>query len=66
MITVYVFGNAPASPMPNNNRATISETKFQANPVAAVNADHHNTMRVSTLRGPITSPIQPDGISKAA
>ena len=61
-----VFGKAPASPTPNRKRATTSDAKFQARPVAAVNADHQRTMRVSTLRGPMTSPIQPLGISNAA
>src|SRR5688500_2409990 len=61
-----VFGNAPASPTPNRNRATNSDAKFQAAPVAAVKADHQITMRVRTLRGPNTSPIQPLGISNAA
>ena len=35
-------------------------------PVSAVNNDHHSTMRVMTLRGPIRSPSQPLGTSKAA
>jgi len=30
-----------------------------------VNADHHSTIRVRTLRGPTTSPSQPDGISNS-
>src|SRR5688572_32243386 len=61
-----IFGNAPASPTPKRNLATSSEEKFQASPVAIVKADHHNTMRVSTFRGPMTSPSQPLGISNAA
>ena len=61
-----MFGKAPASPTPNMKRTTSSETKFQAAPVSMVKADHHRTMRVSTLRGPVTSPSQPLGISNAA
>ena len=61
-----MFGNAPASPTPKRNRITRRDAKFQAVPVNAVNADHHNTMRAMTFRGPITSPSQPLGISKAA
>src|SRR5215831_5219890 len=61
-----VFGKAPASPAPKRNRNASSETKFQASPVAIVKADHHKTMRVRTLRGPIVSPSQPLGISKIA
>jgi hypothetical protein len=30
-----------------------------------VNVDHHSTMRVSTRRGPFTSPSHPDGISNS-
>src|SRR5688572_13249083 len=61
-----MLGNAPASPTPNRNRTTSSETKFQAAPVSIVNADHQRTMRVSTRRGPVTSPSHPLGISNAA
>ena len=61
-----MFGKAPASPTPKRKRAMINEAKFQAKPVAAVKADHHNTIRANTFRGPITSPSQPLGISKNA
>ncbi len=44
----------------------MSETAFQAHPVAAVNSDHQMTIRISTRRGPIRSPSQPPGISKTA
>ena len=30
-----------------------------------VKADHHNTIRVSTRRGPFTSPSQPEGTSNS-
>ena len=60
------FGKQPASPPPNRNRMTIMEAKFHAHPVAAVKNDHHNTTRISTLRGPILSPSQPVGISNNA
>src|ERR1051325_11599677 len=49
------FGKQPASPAPNRNRVTVRETAFQAQPVAAVKNDHHRTIRISTLRGPILS-----------
>src|SRR4051794_26965172 len=61
-----ILGYAPASPRPNRNRATSSETKFQASPLAVVNADHHSTIRINVFRGPSTSPIQPLGISNTA
>ncbi len=57
------FGNAPASPTPKRNRMTTKDRKPCASPVIIVKADHHNTMRVSTRRGPTTSPSHPDGIS---
>src|SRR5687767_8413869 len=60
------FGKQPASPAPNRNRVIHIETKFQAQPVAAVKKDHHRTTRTSTLRAPHLSPIQPVGISKSA
>src|SRR5262252_9429704 len=60
------LGKQPASPAPNRNRVTTIEAKFQAQPVAAVKNDHHTTMRISTRRAPITSPIQPPGISHSA
>ena len=50
------FGKQPASPAPKRKRVTTSETKFQAQPVAAVKKDHQSTMRMSTLRGPMRSP----------
>jgi hypothetical protein len=61
-----MLGKAPASPTPNRKRTTSSEAKFHAAPVIIVNADHHRTIRVSTLRGPVMSPSQPLGISNAA
>ena len=59
-----MFGKAPASPAPNRKRIVTSPPKLRAVPVSAVNADHHNTIRVRTRRGPRRSPSQPDGISK--
>src|ERR1039458_3527245 len=50
------LGKHPASPVPNRNRVATSEAWLQAQPVAAVKNDHHSTMRVRTLRGPIQSP----------
>jgi len=55
------FGKQPASPAPNKNRQTTRDTKFQTQPVAAVNTDHMATTRINTLRGPIQSPSQPPG-----
>ena len=43
----------------------MSDARLVTAPVSIVNADHHNTMRVSTRLGPLTSPIQPDGISNS-
>ena len=60
-----MFGKAPASPAPNRNRITTSDAKPRAAAVSIVNADHQSTIRVSTLRGPFTSPSHPDGISKS-
>ena len=60
------FGNAPASPAPNKNRAQIREKKPVVTPVSAVNKDHQSTMRMNTARCPIRSPSTPDGISKMA
>src|SRR5258706_258461 len=60
------FGKQPASPAPNKNRVTSSDTRFHAQPVAAVKNDHQSTTRISTLRGPILSPSQPPGISNNA
>src|SRR5205809_448797 len=60
------FGKQPASPAPNKKRVTSSETRLQAQPVAAVKNDHQITTRMSTLRGPILSPSQPPGISNNA
>src|SRR5216117_2707254 len=45
------FGKHPASPAPKRNRVTSSAPRFQAQPVAAVKADHQTTTRISTLRG---------------
>ena len=59
------LGNAPASPAPNRNRIASSDRRPCAAPVSIVKADHHSTMRVSTRRGPITSPSQPDGTSNS-
>jgi hypothetical protein len=61
-----MFGNAPASPAPKRALMVISEAALHAQPVAAVNSDHHNTIRSSTRRGPILSPSQPPGISNSA
>src|SRR6185312_12700856 len=61
-----MFGYAPASPTPKRNLATRSDGKLQARPLAVVNADHHSTIRISVLRGPIRSPNHPLGISNAA
>src|SRR5262245_16757060 len=61
-----VFGKAPASPAPKRNRMTSSDLKPEAAPVKAVNADHHNTIRVKANRAPNRSPSQPLGISNAA
>ena len=60
------LGKQPASPAPNRKRVASSEGKLHAHPVAAVNMDHHSTMRISTLRGPIQSPRYPPGISNMA
>src|ERR1043166_2603434 len=60
------FGKHPASPMPKRNRQSTSEAAFHAQPVAAVNADHMSTTRISTLRGPMKSPSHPPGISNRA
>ncbi len=60
------FGKQPASPAPNRNRVTAIDVKFHIQPVAAVKNDHQSTMRNSTRRGPIQSPIHPPGISKIA
>jgi hypothetical protein len=59
------LGNAPASPAPNRKRTASSERLPCTVPVSIVNADHHSTMRVSTRRGPMTSPSQPEGTSKS-
>ena len=42
---LVTFGKQPASPAPKRNRVTASETKFQAQPVAAVKKLHHSTIR---------------------
>src|SRR6185503_6784590 len=63
---LVMLGKQPASPIPKKNRQTTSEARFHAQPVAAVNTDHMTTTRISTLRGPITSPSQPPGISNSA
>src|SRR6266478_7043802 len=60
------FGKQPASPAPNRNRVTNMDEKFHMTPVSAVNADHHNTIRIRTFRGPIKSPNHPPGISNSA
>src|SRR5512133_2769638 len=60
------LGKQPASPAPNKNRVSHSDEKLQAQPVAAVKNDHHATMRIRTLRGPIQSPSHPPGISNSA
>src|SRR5579862_8557747 len=62
------LGHAAASPMPRQNRATISVTIVGAieigtmsamHAVSAVNADHHRIANASTARGPKRSAIQP-------
>src|SRR5208283_3842404 len=60
---LVTLGKQPASPAPNRKRVAASETKLEAQPVAAVKKDHHRTMRVSTLRGPSQSPRNPPGTS---
>ena len=59
-------GKTPASPAPNRNRTTSSDTKPPVNPVIAVSSDHHTTTRVSIRRGPNRSASQPAGISSIA
>ena len=59
------FGHAPASPIPNKKRTASKLTKFQAPAVSIVNIDHHDTIRISTLRVPTLSPHHPVGISKS-
>src|ERR1700686_697939 len=59
-------GKQPASPAPNSSRVTSRDGRFHTHPVAAVKNDHHSTMRVSTLRGPIRSHNHPLGISSSA
>ena len=60
-----MLGNAPASPAPKKNRIATRDVSPRAVPVSMVNADHQSAIRVSTRRGPYTSPSQPDGISKS-
>ena len=60
-----MFGNAPASPAPNRKRIATSDGNPRAADVSIVKADHHNTMRVRTRRGPTTSPSHPEGISNS-
>ena len=60
-----MFGNAPASPAPNRKRIATSDGNPRAADVSIVKADHHNTMRVRTRRGPMTSPSHPEGISNS-
>jgi len=62
-MTTEEFGNTPASPAPKQNRASSRSGKLDTIPVREVNADHHNTIRVNTRRGPIRSPSVPLGIS---
>jgi hypothetical protein len=59
-----MFGKAPASPTPKRNRIATSDWNPCAAPVSIVNADHQSTIRVSTRRGPRTSPSHPEGTSK--
>ena len=59
-------GSAPASPAPNRNRIVTIDAKPNAMPVSTVNADHQQTIRVSTRRVPIRSAHQPVGISNSA
>jgi hypothetical protein len=60
------LGKQPASPMPKNRRMKNSDHSPQAQPVAAVKMDHITTTRVSDLRAPQRSAIQPPGISNRA
>ncbi len=60
-----MLGKAPASPAPKRNRIATSDRNPCAAPVSIVKADHQRTMRVSTRRGPRTSPSQPEGISNS-
>src|SRR4029434_5872704 len=60
------LGKHPASPAPKSARVTISDGRFQTQAVAAVKKDHQTTIRISTLRAPQRSPIQPPGISNSA
>src|SRR5262245_45449038 len=59
-------GYAPASPAPKAKRVTSSAEKLDTAPVSAVKVDHHNTIRVSTLRAPMRSAKTPEGISNSA
>src|SRR2546423_1923062 len=59
-------GRQPASPAPNSRRVINRDGRFHTHPVAAVKNDHHSTMRVRTLRGPMRSQSQPLGISSSA
>ena len=54
-------GNAPASPAPKRNRSASICMAFWTAPVSAVNALQTETTRVSALRGPSRSAIQPEG-----
>src|SRR5579862_6802844 len=47
------LGKQPASPTPNRKRVIHIVVKLRIAPVSAVNADHHSTIRIRTLRGPI-------------
>src|ERR1700722_9439842 len=64
LTTTPALGKAPASPAPKRNRTTSRAGYPVTNPVIAVNADHHKTIRVKTRRAPIRSPRVPLGISK--
>src|SRR5581483_4503215 len=64
--TLVRLGNAPASPAPKRKRVSHSVLRLHIQPVSAVNADHHSTTRIRTLRGPIQSPSQPLGTSNRA
>ena len=60
------LGHAPASPAPKRKRVTTSDVKLHAAAVNIVNADHHNTIRVSTCRVPCRSAHHAVGISNSA
>ena len=60
------IGQAPASPAPKRKRTSSIEGRLKAAAVAAVNADHHSTIRVRTDFVPSFSAHFAVGISKIA